>query len=57
MGAKYVPTVANIFTSKWEAEEIYGRPRQELKMYKRYIDNKYISNLGRFRGQIKKIPP
>lgn len=57
MGAKYVPTVANIFTSKWEAEEIYGRPTQELKMYKRYIDNIYISNLGRFRGQIKKIPP
>lgn len=39
MGAKYAPTVANIFMSKWESEEIYGRNIPRLKIYRRYIND------------------
>lgn len=42
MGAKYAPTVANIFMSKWESEEIYGRNIPGLKIYKRYIDEIFL---------------
>lgn len=40
MGAKYAPTVANIFMSKWE--DIFRHPKKELKMFKRYINDIFI---------------
>lgn len=40
MGAKYALSVANIFYEHMEA--IYGEPRPELKVYKRYIDDGLI---------------
>ncbi|XP_073481353.1 uncharacterized protein [Aquarana catesbeiana] len=39
MGNKYAPSVANIFLSKWEEEDIYGRCWPHLLLYKRYIDD------------------
>lgn len=39
MGAKYTPSVANIFLSKWEQEEIYEKSRPDIALYKRYIDD------------------
>lgn len=46
MGAKYAPSVANIFLSKWEHEEIFGKPRINLQIYKRYIDDVIIVWIG-----------
>lgn len=31
MGAKYVPSVANIFMNRWEEEQIYSVERPNLK--------------------------
>lgn len=39
MGAKYAPSIANLFLNHWEEEQIYGVQRQNLKMYRRYIDD------------------
>lgn len=39
MGAKYAPSVANLFLSKWEYGDIFGKFRTELEVYKRYIDD------------------
>lgn len=39
MCAKYAPSVANIFLSKWEQEEIYGKSRTDIALYKRYIED------------------
>ncbi|KAM5145534.1 uncharacterized protein ACMZJ9_012885 [Mantella aurantiaca] len=39
MGAKFAPSVANLFMAKWESEEIFQNRPQALALYKRYIDN------------------
>lgn len=39
MGAKFAPSVTNIFMAKWEEESIYRKPPKELSLYKRYIDD------------------
>lgn len=42
MGAKYAPTIANVFVSKWEADYIYNRRKPKLKVYQRYIDDIFV---------------
>lgn len=42
MGANYAPSVANFFLNKWEEEQMYSVRRSNLKMYRRYIDNRVI---------------
>lgn len=39
MGARYVPSVANIVLNKWEQETIFNNGNQALTFYKRYIDD------------------
>lgn len=39
MGAKYAPSVANLFMAEWEEEAIYRDRPKELLLYKRYIDD------------------
>lgn len=39
MGAKYAPSIANIFMNKWESEFIFSHLIPQLKVYKRYIDD------------------
>lgn len=37
MGAKYAPSLANLFMAKWE-EDVYAHQRPELVLWARYID-------------------
>lgn len=39
MGAKYAPSVANIFMTKWEEEAIYSDVPENVILYKRFIDD------------------
>lgn len=39
MGAKYAPSVANLFMSHWEEEAIFDKNIPDPKFYKRYIDD------------------
>lgn len=39
MGAKYAPSVANIFMARWEEEAIYSNVPENLILYKRFIDD------------------
>lgn len=39
MGAKYAPSVANLFLNRWEEEQIFSVHRANLKLYRRYIDD------------------
>lgn len=39
MGAKYAPSVANLFMSFWEDEAIFQSNIPELRLYRRYIDD------------------
>lgn len=39
MGAKYAPSVANLFMSHWEKDAIFSGGISELKFYKQHIDN------------------
>lgn len=39
MGAKYAPSVANIFMAKWEEDAIFLNTPKELVLYKRFIDD------------------
>lgn len=39
MGAKYAPSVANLFMDMLEERYIYGISRPEIKFYRRYIDD------------------
>ncbi|KAM5129386.1 vomeronasal type-2 receptor 26-like [Mantella aurantiaca] len=39
MGAKFAPSVANLFMSKWESEAIFFNRPQALALYRRYIDD------------------
>lgn len=42
MGAKFSPSLANLFMSEWEDRHIYGQQRSELLFYKRFIDDPFI---------------
>lgn len=42
MGARYAPSVANLFLDMWEEEYIYDRKIPQIKMYRRYIDDLII---------------
>lgn len=39
MGAKYAPSVANVFMAKWEEEAIFSDVPENLILYKRFIDD------------------
>lgn len=39
MGAKYAPSVANIFMASWEEDAIYSDMPENLILYKRFIDD------------------
>lgn len=39
MGAKYAPSVANLFMSEWEEQAIYNNTPTQLIMYRRFIDD------------------
>lgn len=39
MGAKYAPSVANIFMAKWEEQAIYSDIPEDLVLYRRFIDD------------------
>ena len=39
MGAKYAPSVANLYMAEWEAEVLYNRKPQQLLLYRRFIDD------------------
>lgn len=39
MGAKYAPSLANIFMAKWEEKEVYLNTPTQLIMYQRFIDD------------------
>lgn len=42
MGAKFTPSVANLFMAQWEEESVYKHTPPELLLYKRYIDDVII---------------
>ena len=42
MGAKFAPSLANLFMGEWEDHFIYGAQRTELIMYRRYIDDLFF---------------
>lgn len=39
MGAKFAPSLANLFTARWEKEVIDSNPPKELRLWRRYIDD------------------
>lgn len=39
MGAKFSPSLANLFLTRWEENNIYARDWPEFIFYPRYIDN------------------
>lgn len=39
MGAKFALSMAYLFMAKWEENAVYARPRPELILWKRYIDD------------------
>lgn len=39
MGAKYAPSVANLYMAEWEEDALYSRKPQQLLLFKRYIDD------------------
>lgn len=46
MGAKFAPSLTNLFMSKWEVTFIYAQRRSELMFYKRYIDDLILVWVG-----------
>lgn len=42
MGARYAPSVANLFMDLWEEQYIFSKNIPQIKMYKRYIDDVII---------------
>lgn len=44
MGARYAPSVANLFMNMWVEEQIYSIDRPQLKFYRCYIDDLIILN-------------
>lgn len=39
MGAKFAPSIANLFMGEWEDKEVFHERRPELLFYRRYIDD------------------
>ena len=39
MGAKFAPSLANLFMGKWEEDVVYANRRPELVLWARYIDD------------------
>lgn len=39
MGAKYAPSVANLYMSEWEEDALYNKKPQQLLLFKRFIDD------------------
>lgn len=39
IGAKFVPSLANIFMARWEEDDIYALNRPEIVLRARYIDD------------------
>lgn len=39
MGAKFAPSLANLFMARWEKEVIDTNPPKELRLWRRYIDD------------------
>ncbi|CAI9595210.1 unnamed protein product, partial [Staurois parvus] len=39
MGAKFAPSLANLFMARWEEDLIYSRDWPQLIFYRRYIDD------------------
>lgn len=39
MGAKYAPSLANLFMAKWEEDLVYTQSRPEVTLWARYIDD------------------
>ena len=39
MGAKFAPSLANIFMAKWEEDVVYALERPEIVLWARYIDD------------------
>lgn len=39
MGAKYAPSVANLYMAEWEEEAVYKNRPQQLLLFKRFIDD------------------
>lgn len=39
MGAKFLPSIANLFMGEWEDKYIFPKKRKELLFYKQYIDD------------------
>lgn len=54
MGAKFAPSMANLFMAKWEEDVIYSIRRLKLVLWRRYIDDVLLiwdgdqSSLDRF---------
>lgn len=42
MGAKFAPSVTNLFLAQWEEESVYKHTPPELLLYKRYTDDVII---------------
>lgn len=42
MGARFAPSVANMFMAEWEENSVHQDTPKQLKMYKRYIDDVII---------------
>lgn len=42
MGAKFAPSVANLYMAKWEAEQGLGDGFGDIRLYKRFIDDLLI---------------
>ena len=42
MGAKFAPSIANLFMGEWEDKTIYAKLRPRLLFYKRYIDDLFF---------------
>lgn len=48
MGAKYAPSVANVFMSEWEETVIYANTPVQLVLYRRYIDDCIVMKVHLF---------
>lgn len=42
MGAKFTPSIANLFMGEWEDKIIFSTKKEELRLYKRYIDDLFF---------------
>lgn len=39
MGAKYAPSLANLFMAEWEDRKVFSQKRPQLLFYRRFIDD------------------